>query len=115
MISNLTRKTILAKEHTICNTLHSKAKGLMFSPKPRALIMLFRPAQPVSLHMWFVFFPIDVLFLDSHQKVICMKQSFMPFSFFKCKEKAMYVIELKKGSIAKSRTRIGDKLYFNLA
>ena len=52
--------------------------------------MLFRS----SLHMFFVFFPIDVLFLDKDKKIIEIKRNFKPFSFYKSKEKAMYVVEI---------------------
>jgi len=77
----------------------------MFSKK-RNLVFVFEHEQRVSLHMFFVFFPIDVLFLDHKKKIVEIKTQFKPFTFYKSKEKAKYVVELvnnkkkyKKGEV----------------
>ena len=38
--------------------------------------------------MFFVFFPIDVLFLDKNKKVVELKENFKPFSIYFPKNKA---------------------------
>jgi len=60
--------------------------------------------------MLFVFYPIDVLFLDKNKIVVEIKENFMPFAFYTPKNKAQYVTELPKGTIKKSKTEIGDKI-----
>ena len=62
--------------------------------------------------MLFVFYPIDVLFLDKNKFVADKKENFMPFTFYKSKKKAMYAIELPNGVIKKTKTNIGDKIKF---
>ena len=87
-----------------------KARGLMFSKK-RNLMFVFDKEQRISLHMWFVFFPIDVYFLDKNKKVIEIKKNFKPFTFYKSKKKAKYVVEIAD-SIADKEYKIGEKIYF---
>jgi len=60
--------------------------------------------------MCFVFFPIDVAFLDSKQRVVEIKENFRPFTLYNPKRKAKYVIELCSGTIERSGTIPGDYL-----
>ncbi len=62
--------------------------------------------------MFFVIFPIDVLFLDKNRKVVDLKENFKPFTFYTPKAKAKYVIELPNGIIKKTNTRINDFYFF---
>ena len=112
MIKNIAKKTIISKDFKICESNFSKAIGLMFSLKPITLIFVFDKEMINPLHMFFVFFSIDVLFLDKNKMVVDMKQNFMPFTFYTSKKKSKYVIELPKKTIKKSKTKIGDKLVF---
>ena len=63
--------------------------------------------------MFFVFYPIDVLFLDKNKIVVDKKERFMPFAFYKSKRKAMYAIEMPNGTLKKTKTEIGDKIEFS--
>lgn len=47
-----------------------------------------------SIHMLFVFYPINVIFLDSNKKVVDIKKRLRPFTFYSPKKKAKYIIEL---------------------
>ena len=78
------------------------------------LIFIFEKESFVPLHMCFVFFPIDVLFLDKNKVVVDKKENFRPFTFYTSKKKAMYVIELPSNSIKKSKTNIGDNIEFKI-
>ena len=62
--------------------------------------------------MFFVFYPIDVLFLNKNKIVVEMKENFKPFTFYTPKNKALYIIELPRGSIKNSKTKIKDKIEF---
>lgn len=89
-----------------------KAKGLMFS-KPRPLIMVFKKQSKIMLHMLFVFWPIDILFLDKSKLVVDLKEKAKPFQLsIKSKKPAKYVIELPFGTIKKTKTKIGHKITF---
>ena len=90
-----------------------KAKGLMFSKKiDKAYIFIFSKSRRMDMHMFFVFFPIDVLFLDHKRRIVEIKENFRPFTFYYSKEKANYVIELPSGSIIRHRLKVGQVLNF---
>ena len=60
--------------------------------------------------MFFVFFPIDILFLDKNKKIIEIKKNFRPFSFYKSREKAKYVVEIAEENNYKA-IKIGDRFH----
>jgi hypothetical protein len=112
MIYNKTKKTIISEKETICGSFLSKSIGLMFYFRPKTLFFAFRREQRLGLHMMFVFFPIDVVFLDSMFRAVELKEGFLPFTLYNSKQKARYAIELPSGSIKKSRTNVGDTVIF---
>ena len=110
-IKNLTRKKIIAGNARLCRSILSKAIGLVFSKK-KALIFVFKKEKIVPLHMLFVFYPIDVLFLNKEKIVVEKKEKFMPFTFYTPKNKAKYIIEIPTKLAKKTKTGIGDKIKF---
>lgn len=112
-INNLTKNTAISRHVKACDGLLSKFIGLMLSLKQKnSLIFKFNKEQIISLHMIFVFYPIDVLFLNKNRIVVDKKESFRPFAFCKSRKKAMYAIELPNRVIKKTKTEIGDKIEF---
>lgn len=107
MIKNLTKNKIIAYDYKICKSRFSKARGLMFSRK-KNLIFVFDKEEYVPLHMWFVFFPIDVMYLDKDKKIIEIKENFKPFTFYNPENKAVYVVELCNNNIKNTGTVVGD-------
>ena len=94
-------------------SLFSKALGLMFSFKPSyGLLFIFSSETIISLHNFFVFFPIDVIWVSKQGKVVFLKENFKPFRIIFPPKKAMYVLELPKGTIKESNTCMGDTLVF---
>ncbi len=112
LIKNSTRKTILAEEYRICRTLFSKARGLMFK-KQENLMFVFDKEKIIPLHMLFVFYPIDVIYLDADQKVVELKEDLKPFTFYTPLNKAQYVLELEKSTIRKTKTKEKDLILWN--
>ena len=113
LIKNLTKKRIIANNFKFCNSSFSKFIGLMFSKRQnKALIFKFKEQKIIYLHMLFVFYPIDVLFLDKDKLVVELKENFKPFTFYKSNKKAMYAIEVPTGITKKTKTKIGDKISF---
>ena len=85
----------------------------MFSKKTeKSLVFDFKKEKIISLHMWFVFYPIDVLFLDNDKRVVEIKENFKPFRLYTPKNKARYVLELPDGSVRESKTRVGDRINY---
>ena len=93
MIIHNTTQKIISNEEIICNSFFSQARGLMFRQKHN-LIMTFNKEIKVSLHMFFVFYPIDVLILNKNKDIVEIKRHFKPFTFWNSKEKGKYVVEL---------------------
>ena len=112
MIFNKSRKFRIIDKAKLCKSIPSKAFGFMFRfKKPKeALIFIFSSERRADLHMLFVFFPIDVLFLDKNKKVVDVKKDFKPFTYCAPKVKAMYVVELPIGLLGKTKT--GDIIGF---
>lgn len=103
---------VIVSSHKMCNSIISKAFGLRFrrSPKDSALIFTFRKPRKVVMDMWFVFYPIDVVFLDSENKVVEIKESFKPWSFYASKNDVNVIIEFESGVVKKNNILVGDKL-----
>ena len=112
-IKNITKKALLSENAKVCENIFSKAWGLMFSRKPKALVFIFKKEKIVPLHMLFVFFPIDVLFLDKNKEIVEIKEGLMPFAFYTPKKKSTYIIELPEGTIKETKTNIGDRIGFD--
>ncbi len=109
MIKNITTKKVISNKELICSSVSSQARGLMFRRKKYNLIMTFPKERNISLHMFFVFYPIDVLLLDKNKKVIEIKENFKPYRAWNSKNKGSYIIELGKEY---SKVEIGDVLEF---
>ena len=112
-IVNKTKKIILTKNIKFCKTEFSKIKGLMFTKKlTKALIFIFKKESLQHIHMLFVWYPIDVLWLDKNKKVVQLKENLKPFRIILAKKPSKYIIELSNGEIKKSRTEINDQISF---
>lgn len=110
---NTTKNKVIATDFSLCSGSFSKFLGLMFSVRQnKSLVFRFSKEKIISLHMLFVFYPIDVLFLDKNKIVVDKKENFRPFTFYKSGKKAMYAMELPKGTIKRTKTGIGDKIKF---
>lgn len=112
MIKNKTKKFEIIKKTKLCKSIFYKGFGLMFRiRKPDfGMVFLFGSERRADLHMLFVFFPIDVLFLDKNKKVVDIKKNFKPFTYYAPKVKAEFVIELPVGKLGK--TELGDEISF---
>lgn len=112
-IKNLAKRKIIADNAVLCRDDFSKFMGLMFTAKQKkALVFKFKKEQNIALHMFFVFYPIDVLFLGKNKVVVDKKENFMSFTLYKSKKKALYAIELPAGTIKETKTGIGDRIKF---
>ena len=114
MVMNRTKSTVLG-ESEIADTFFSRLRGTMFKKElKRGLILKLPSARSRSgsaIHMFFVKFPLDIIFADSDKKVVDVV-SIDPWKTYTPKKPAKYVIEMKKGTIETSNTEIGDELDF---
>ena len=108
MITNKTTNKIISKKERVCTTLLSQIRGLMFRKKQN-LIMIFPKERKISLHNFFVFYPLQIIILDKNKKVIEIKNNFKPFTFWNSSKKGKYLIEIGK---EKSLVSLNDQLLF---
>ncbi|MCP3682810.1 MAG: DUF192 domain-containing protein [bacterium] len=109
-ITNNTKKGVIANDCSLCKSSFSRAKGLMFS-KQKNLLFVFNKEKIIPLHMFFVFYSIDVIFLDEKKRIVELA-TLKPFTFFTPSKKAMFILELKAGTIEKTNTKLDDSISF---
>ena len=109
MLFNKTKNKLITDEIIHCSSFISKATGLMFSSK-KNLLFEFNSEQKEPLHMFFVFYSINVLFLDKDKNIVEIKKKLSPFTMYFPKAKAKYVIELSKDYL--DYYAVGDQLEF---
>ena len=103
----------LADKVTICNNVFTRFSGLMFSRELKeneALLIEFPEEESASLHTVFVFFPIDVVWLNEKKEIVELKENFNPFSAHVTKTKAKWVIEFRAGKIKNAKLNVGQKI-----
>lgn len=108
MIFDQTTKKIISRNEKYCRSLFSQTLGLMFSPR-KNLIMEFSQEQKISMHNFFVFYPLEILILDRKMKVVEIKSEFLPFTFYHPKNKGKFVLELGEEE-SKGKVKVGDLL-----
>jgi len=113
-VVNMSKRTELG-ESEIADTFFSRFRGTMFKKKlEKGLILTLpntRSRRGSAIHMFFVRFPLDIIFADKDKNVVDIV-SIDPWKTYTPKKPAMYVIEMEKGTIEASKTEIGDKLDF---
>ncbi|MFW6230551.1 MAG: DUF192 domain-containing protein [Nanoarchaeota archaeon] len=113
MIHNSSKNTVLAKKIRYCDTFLKRGTGLMFRFRFRdeGYIFSFKRDIIAAIHMLFVFFPIDIIWLDEKKQVVEMRENIWPFTLSVIpNRKSRYFIEVPKNTIKKTRTAVGDQL-----
>ncbi len=109
VIRNITRNALLAADCSCARTFYTRFKGLqMKKDLPEGNGLLITPCN--SIHMFFMRFPIDVLFLDKDQTVLYIEEGIKPWKISKIIKKSRSVLELPSGTAATTGTQPGDKL-----
>jgi uncharacterized protein len=65
-----------------------------------------------SVHMFFMAFPIDVIFLDQKCKIIRLCPDLRPWRFSPIVWKASAVVETGTGVITRNKIKLGEQLRF---
>lgn len=107
--------SVLADPCIVADSLYSRMKGLLGKTSLGSEeALLLKPCN--SIHMWFMKFPIDVLFLKqtqdaSHYKIVSFYADLPPWKLLPVQDfKASATLELPAGSIVKQDLKIGDEL-----
>jgi uncharacterized membrane protein (UPF0127 family) len=103
MLRDQTQDRIVIDRTRIADSAWQKFRGLMLEKEERfdyGLVFDFGHATRfgASVHMLFVFFPIDLVYLDENRRVVDVKTGFRPWSLnYTPKKAARYLIELPAG------------------
>lgn len=106
---------VLANNIEFARTMAKQALGLMLRksiPPDYSMIFILKKPSRVNVHMLFVFFPIDVIFLNSEKKVMGFS-GLKPWVGYKAMKDIRYVLEMKAGTIEKSSMSIGGQMEFD--
>ena len=104
---------ILAQKVEIADTFWLRFRGLMFRRAfPRGSALLFKFARPgrYGVHMFFVRFPIDLLYLNKNFVAVDIRRNLKPWRIYRPNTKASYVVELPAGTIFRARVKLGQKI-----
>jgi uncharacterized membrane protein (UPF0127 family) len=108
-IINETRNTTIAESVQLADTVFSRLIGLLDRSdiaSQEALII----THTRSIHMFFMRFSIDVIFVDKAFRVVGLVKHIKPFQMSPYFWRAHYAIETATQTISASRTEIGDKI-----
>jgi uncharacterized protein len=110
-ILNHTQNTVLAGHAAVADTFVSRMRGLLGReslPEGEALVI----TRCNSIHMFFMRFSIDVVFIDKNDRVVGLLKKIPPLALSPVYWRASKAIELPAGTITKTKTRLHDKLRF---
>jgi len=110
-IINATKKTTLAATFEECTTYWQQTKGMMFRKRTEALLFPFPKEQTIRLHSYFCPDAIDLIFLDSSWEVVEIKSEWEKRSTYANTRPAQFLLEMPPGTIAQSRTDVGDVVH----
>lgn len=92
----------------LANTPYKRLKGLMFKQDiEERYALIIMPCN--SIHTFFMKFPIDVLFVDRNNHVLCIHEHVDKNQMIKPIKKCRYVVEMKAQNI-KSKIKVGQRI-----
>jgi uncharacterized membrane protein (UPF0127 family) len=117
MIINKTTGETIANQIVRCDTFARRGRGLMFRSSSAVTddqVYLFvekrESVAQTTIHMFFVFFPIAVVWLDTEKRVVdkVLTKPFRPY--YAPKSAAQYYVEGHPSLL--ERVSVGDQLEF---
>ena len=108
-VRNTTRNTIIADRARVAASLGDRIVGLLSTPEvmPGEGLLIERTQ---SIHMFFMRYPIDVVFFDKHQRVRRLVHSIKPWRIVLWARGARDCLELRAGALDGTKTEVGDQL-----
>jgi uncharacterized membrane protein (UPF0127 family) len=108
-IKNKTSNKVIGKQISVADNMVTRFFGLMGKKKLESQEGLFlTPCN--SIHMMFMKFPIDVIFLDKNNKIVYTVENLKPWRVSPVIFKAQSALELPVGTITATESKIEDVL-----
>jgi uncharacterized membrane protein (UPF0127 family) len=110
-IFNSTQTTIIADNGRLADDFKTRLVGLLNrSQITQGEALVISPCQ--QIHMFFMKFSIDVIFVDRSDMVVGLVENIKPFAMSPIFKNSHRAIELPAGTIAQSHTCMGDAIQF---
>jgi uncharacterized protein len=107
---NLTRGSVLAVAIDVADTASKRNRGLLGRQTlSEGEGLWIKPCQ--AIHMWFMRFPIDALFLDREKRVVKIVPNLRPWRIA-FSLRAHSVLELPAGTASRTQAAPGDQIEF---
>jgi hypothetical protein len=111
---NSTRGTVLCARIEDAGGLAGQSRGLLgrdsLEPNQGMLFVRGRFEPFMWMHMFFMRFPIDIVFLDREGRVIRINPGLRPWRLSSIVFGASKALELASGAAARSATQLGDTI-----
>ena len=111
MILNLTKKTIVARRPYSAISFLARSRGMIFREFADFDAMVFNQCN--AIHTMLMRINIDVIFIDSDNRVCDLREKLVPWKPLVRCALARAVVELPEGAIRGSDTAVGDILDLN--
>lgn len=108
-VVNVTRGTVVGDRIRVARALTERNVGLLRTPHLAPGEGLWIERSP-SIHMFFMRYPIDAVFVDAHGRVTQVVPGLKPWRVVWWARGARDCLELPAGTAAASRTQAGDEL-----
>jgi uncharacterized membrane protein (UPF0127 family) len=116
---NQTRRTVLCARLDDAGGLMGQSRGLLgrdnIEPDQGLLFVRHRFEPFMWMHMFFMRFAIDIVFLDHLDRVVYISHRLKPWRTSPILFKAWKAMELAVGAAARSDTVVGDEISFQRA
>lgn len=113
-IDNLTRNTTLIEQGRVADNFLTKFRGLMgVGHLPQGDGLLITGCN--SVHTHFMRMPIDVLYIDNHDRVVDIDAEMATWRIGRARKAASYVVEVPGGTAERTGCSVGDQLLISVA
>ncbi|HRW04773.1 MAG TPA: DUF192 domain-containing protein [Caldilineaceae bacterium] len=113
-IDNLTRNTTVIEQGRVADNFLTKFRGLMgVRHLPQGDGLLITGCN--SVHTHFMRIPIDVLYIDKHNRVVDIDPSMNAWRIGRARKSASYVLEVPSGTAERTGCTVGDQLLISVA
>jgi uncharacterized protein len=114
---NRTRSTVLCQRLEDAGGFSGQSRGLLgregLEPDQGMLFETGRFTPFMWMHMFFMRFAIDIVFLDRHGRVVNINRALKPWRVSSIVFGARKALELAAGAAERSRTEVGDQIDFS--
>ena len=111
MILNLTKKNVIARKSIVAAKFADRAFGMIGRKFDEFDAMIFYRCN--SIHTMLMSVKIDVLFVDSENRICETRERLLPWRPFVRCSKATTVIELPEGCLEQVGAEVGDLIDLN--